>query len=596
MELNSDQRKAVEYRGKHLLIQSGPGAGKTTTLMQRVKWLIERGVPPQCILLLTFTNHAANVMVERIEEGVIGGDMIHASTFHSFCYMIIRDFNQDKKFTIADEDDQVKVLRNILLSNPRQVDGERLTPEVAAEIINDYKCKGIWAEVSGDPTYVLYDEYLRSHDIIDFGGLQMRALEYLEEPTQWTHIMVDEYHDTSPIQFQLVRMLEQHCTSLTVVCDEHQSIYSWRGATIENILQFGEYFLGAEVVTLRRNYRSTQSIVSAITNLISYAEESIGRKELYSQRGVGPLPMVDSCWNNIEEAELVVGRIARSKLPYSEHIVLYRNNAMSRVLEEALMKAQIPYRVVAAISFYRRKEIKDVIAYLRWLHNPMDDPALRRIVNVPRRGVGKKTIEQLVAMHGSLAMAVLESDDPRDKLEPLRELRRDMEEVTKSGTILEVMDTILEKSGYLKYIKSTRDKDSVDREDNINSLLESAAQFCKQYPQKCTLADYLHVVSLVSDADTLDEDRGCVSLMSIHASKGMEAGVVHLIGAEEGILPHQRSLREDNLEEERRLAYVAISRAKNMAYITHCRNRMLYGRYMSMEPSRFIREIRRAKS
>jgi len=607
--LNEKQLEAVQYAGRHLLINAGPGSGKTSVLIERVKYLLGKGVDPREILLLTFTNRAADVMKERISDQTQDSG-IWASTFHSFCYHILQaHLPEDRRnFTVADEDDQRKILKKIIR-------GRRcnLSPAAVAEQINLMKSKGIDPVFCSDPQYDTsdsgleflgvygeYEEYLYNHKLIDFGGLQVQALDYMNEVEQFKYVMVDEFHDTSPVQLYIVEELERRCESLTVVCDDQQSIYSWRGADIANILKIPRMYPDTKVVSLERNYRSTKAIVTAINALIANAEEKLEDKKLYSERKYGTPPSVTKCYDNNTEATLVARRIVHSSSEPKDHVVLFRTNAQSRALEEAFMRWQIPYQLVAALSFYRRKEVKDVIAYLRWIYNPDDEVALTRIANVPRRGIGKKTIENTINKHGSLCSAVTRLDlachlnDPRvwgDKLLPLRELLVEMQAFAARDKIHTVMSELLERSSYMTMLREDTSKDGVRRLENVESLLEGAASFERAFREQSTLGDYLRVVSLISDADGLDSG-GSVKMMTIHAAKGTEAKHIHIVGVEEELLPHKLSLREGSVEEERRLLYVAISRAMDTVSMTHCERRFIHGHWGYGYPSRFIQELR----
>lgn len=590
MELNDQQLEAVRYEGKYSIILSGPGAGKTTVIVEKIKYMISNRIDPSTILMLTFTNHAAREMLSRIQDTIPGVD-IWASTFHSFCYRILKSYlDSDRaRFTVADDDDQQSILRRILKGIKTKE-----TPRSVAEYINLNKSNGITiGNISNDKDRIwkIYEDYLLEHNLIDFGGLQTTALEFLPQVSRFRHVLVDEFHDTSPVQLEIIKLLEPNTDSITVVCDDQQSIYSWRGATINNILELPKIY-DTKIINLERNYRSTKSIVNTINILISHATEKLGDKNLYSERKYGYDHVVTPCADEYNEAKTIANRIQTDK-KYGDHMVLVRTNAQTRVIEEEFIHRRIPYHIVAATAFYRRKEIKDCTAYLRWIYNEKDEVALERIINVPPRGLGSRTIEKLKVEYGSLTDSILNyrSDVPRvDKgISILQEIGKAMEPLLNQG-IGSYMQELLTISGYLGYMKEDSSIEGRGRVENIDSLINGAYEFERSFGVEGSVAEYLAVISLLSDSDASVELES-VRIMTIHASKGLESKIVHIAGVEEDILPHQLSKFEGNVEEERRLMYVAVSRGMDQVYITWCRRRARNGQPVFPIPSRFIREL-----
>lgn len=584
MELNDRQIEAVTSRTKHTLVVAGPGSGKSQVLIERAKWLITNGALPNTILLLTFTNHAAGEMVDRIAASV-SADGILACTFHSFCYRIIRA--SGRLFTVADDDDQRQILKRIIKGHLL-----KYAPGVIAERIDI--CKSRNAPLPAEPIYEMYEKYLSDHNLIDFGGLQVIGLPLMDNVVCYKHIMVDEFHDTSPIQMEIVKSLERYCDTLTVVCDDQQSIYGWRGADINNILEFPRIYTDCNTISLERNYRSTKCIVKSINSLISHATEKLCDKNLYSCREDGVAPIVMRCADPVHEATTLARNI-RTIGSYQDHMVLMRTNAQSRYVEDEFMRSGIPYTIIAAVSFYRRKEIKDVMAYLRYIYNDKDEVSLERIINVPVRGIGKTTVNRLISTYGGLVEALGEAHRGSsevlgarygnkllsfmDVVSGLRELSND--------TIDIIMRAVLDRTGYMAYLREDTSISGMSRVENVDALLSGAHEFVSRYGKDATLEKYLMVTGLASDSDGVTNSSG-VRVMTIHASKGLESRYVHVIGCEEGVIPHVFS---DSIEEERRLFYVAVSRAMNVVYITYCTRRMVNGKFAMSSRTRYIGEL-----
>jgi DNA helicase-2/ATP-dependent DNA helicase PcrA len=592
LDLNEKQKDAVEYRGKYLLINAGPGSGKTRVITERVNWIAANGRKRDAnFLMLTFTNHAAGVMRQRLNPEIL--QLVEASTFHSFCYWVLK--RAGISFTVIDDDDQKQAANKVCKLLGRDTS---IVPSVI-EHINLAKSSGSGYEKFVD-VCIRYDLYLSEHNYMDFGDLQVKALDYIGN-TRYDHVLVDEFHDTSPVQMEIIKRLEPTCLTLTVVCDDQQSIYGWRGADISNIIGFRDLYPDSHVITLDRNYRSTKSIIKSINNLITYASEKICDKELYTERKHGTDLYINECADEDEESELVayrIGEIYRKTNKYSDNMVLFRTNAQSRAIEHSLSKAGIPYSLLSTTSFYRRKEIKDIIAYLRYLVNEADELSLMRIINTPPRGIGKVTVDKLISEYGSLCSAV-NSGEESTKLMLFREIITGLRSDMKTKGVGDMITSVLERTGYRNYIEESKDdsknsgrtdsvptslSDKAKKLENVNSLLNNA--YSIQEKGTMSLADYVAMVALVSDADSMYED-SAVKIMTIHAAKGMESKYVHIIGVENNVLPHMGS----DVEEERRLMYVAVSRAMDLCMITYCKRRMIGGKFVFTGRSMFIEQL-----
>ena len=562
--LNEDQVRAVEYPGRYVLVNAGPGSGKTRVIIERVKRFLTLGIDPRDILLLTFTNNAAKEMVERIDN-----QNILACTFHSYCYRVLREFLPPEKrpFSVIDEDDQTKLVKSILVSLDSTIN-----PDSISEYISLRKSKGIPPSNSTKLMEVVYREYNRlckKHNMYDFGELQLEALNYASLTNgRFKHILIDEYQDTDPVQWEFTKLISVGTESMTVVCDEQQSIYGWRGADIQNVLKYPEHF-GADIITLRRNYRSTPEIVEIVNKVVNSATEKLCDKELYSERPSGTRPKIITYNTDRDEARDIVNMIARTGKPH-ECMILYRANWMSRILEEELTRQKIPYKITDGVGFYRRREIKDIIAYLRLLYNPIDESAASRIVNVPARGIGKVALVKLVEKYGSICEGIVKSSDP--KVSSLRSLLTYLRD--SNSTPSETIKNIINITNYEEYIQDQ------DRMDNIGSLISGAQVFGG------SLEDYMMMITLLTD--NTEPSEFTVRLMTVHGSKGTEANNVFVIGLEQGILPHKAG----ELEEERRLFYVAISRAKDNLVLSNSRRRWVFDRSISTSPSEFLDIIR----
>jgi DNA helicase-2/ATP-dependent DNA helicase PcrA len=622
--LNDEQRAAVAAVEGPVLILAGAGSGKTRVITHRVAHLVlDRGVDSGRILAVTFTNKAAEGMRARA-EALLAGRALHAwmSTFHSFCVRLLRREAQaaglPPGFLIYDEDDQMAVMRETLrgldlsekLHPPRRLLG-RISARKNAARRTDEDEDGYGSDLTRR-VLERYTERLRSAGAVDFDDLLLLAVLLLErnEPVRRTwqerfpYLLVDEYQDTNRAQYDLVRLLAGPGGNLTVVGDEDQSIYSWRGADISNILDFERDFPGARVFRLEENYRSSQRILDAAGALVSRNVRRKG-KTLRAVKGTGDPVRVHEAMDEYQEAAWVTERIAALRSA-GRVAVLFRMNAQSRLFEEGLLRLRLPYIVVGGVGFYERKEVKDVLAYLRLVHNPRDAVAFRRVVNVPPRGIGAKTVEEIdrvAAGHGespweAAVRLVDEAALPSRALVPLRQFKEAVEtlraEASPGGGLARglrgLMERILELSGYGAALAREDSQESQDRLENLAELLSAAVDY-EAREETPTLAGFLDRAALVSETDRVRDDVP-VLLMTLHAAKGLEFESVFLVGLEEGLLPHSRSLSgEDALEEERRLCYVGMTRAMERLHLSWARSRQVFGQRRVAEPSRFLAEI-----
>ncbi|OQO99590.1 DNA helicase PcrA [Geobacillus sp. 44C] len=629
--LNEQQQAAVKTTEGPLLIMAGAGSGKTRVLTHRIAYLMaEKRIAPWNILAITFTNKAAREMKERV-QGLLGGaaEEIWISTFHSMCVRILRrDIDRigiDRNFSILDTTDQLSVLKNILKEknidpkkfDPRAILGtisnaknELLTPEKFAKKVSSY-----YEKIVSD----VYEEYqkrlLRNH-ALDFDDLIMTTIQLFERVPEvlehyqykFQYIHIDEYQDTNRAQYVLVKMLASRFKNICVVGDADQSIYRWRGADIQNILSFEKDYPNAKVILLEQNYRSTKRILQAANEVI---EHNVNRKpkKLWTENPEGQKIVYYEAMNESDEAQFVVGKIKEyvdsGKRRYSDFAILYRTNAQSRVMEEVLLKSNIPYQIVGGLKFYDRKEIKDVLAYLRVIANPNDDISLLRIINVPKRGIGVSSIDKIVSYASENGLSVFEALGELEHIglsartaASLIEFRRQLEQwaqLQEYVSVTELVEDVLDKSGYREMLKAEKTLEAQSRLENIDEFLSVTKHFENVSEDKSLIA-FLTDLALISDIDQLNETNGenqdAVVLMTLHSAKGLEFPVVFLIGMEEGIFPHSRSLDdEDEMEEERRLAYVGITRAEEELFLTSAQMRTLFG-YTNINPvSRFIREI-----
>jgi DNA helicase-2/ATP-dependent DNA helicase PcrA len=627
-DLNPPQQEAVLHGEGPLLILAGAGSGKTRVITRRIAYMIaRRGVQPWQILAVTFTNKAAEEMRRRVEQLLGTRSLaIALGTFHSTCVRILRKWHATlglrSSFVIYDEADQLGVVKDCLralnlsdrVMNPRGVaarisraKNELLTPGEYAAQATDFM------EERTAKIYHGYQERLQASHAVDFDDLLMLAVRLLQREPQaleyyqrlWRYILVDEYQDTNRAQYQIVNALSARHGNLCVVGDDDQSIYRWRGADLNNILDFERDHPGCTVVKLEQNYRSTQTILDASGGVVA---KNVGRKgkRLWTANGAGEPVVIYEARDEQDESEFVVG-VLRSLVREHGHglddfAVFYRTNAQSRVLEDALRRELTPYVIVGGLKFYERKEIKDILAYLRLIANPDDAQSFKRIVNVPARGIGQATIEKLDGLAAAERVSLWEACRriaDRKLLGPkilkaLSDLLALIERLRASAEVSEVPDLVveaLEAAGYVEDLKSEGTVEAQSRIENLQEFINAAREFTERSDDK-SLAAFLDSVALIADVDQLSEGTGAVTLMTLHSAKGLEFPVVFLTGMEEGVFPHSRSMSDDGeLEEERRLCYVGMTRAKERLFLTSALTRRLYNSTNYNLPSRFLDEV-----
>ena len=624
--LNPEQRAAVEQTQGPLLVLAGAGSGKTRVLTCRIAHLIDSGVPAWKILAITFTNKAAREMVERV-DGLTGesGKDAWVSTFHSCCARILRrdieKLGYKREFAIYDEDDRMTVIKGVAKS--LELSDKEFPPKAIKAAISDAKNRMLtpreWLKDAGDnfrnrklcEAYEKYEIALRGNNALDFDDLLIKTLELLSEhppvlqyyQDKFDYVLVDEYQDTNIAQYQFVRLMAGGKRNLCVVGDDDQSIYGWRGADIRNILEFEKDFPDCKVIKLEQNYRSTANILDAANQVIAH---NAGRKEkaLWTQCDPGDKVGLYHAMDERDEAAfaaLMSKKLINQGMRPGEIAVLYRTNAQSRVLEEAFVRAGVPNRIYGGQRFYDRKEVKDLIAYMRALVNPDDDVSVRRIINEPKRGIGDSTVEALSLYAGendlSLMAAALDSEGAGLSSRAQRlvggfaDLMVELTEAMYSMSITEFTSALIEKTGYVKALEESKTEENQTRIENIRELEGAVSEFAKLNPEG-TLTDFLENVALITDVDNLNETSGAVTLMTLHSAKGLEFDAVFLVGMEEGVFPLSRALFDETaLEEERRLAYVGITRAKKKLYLSHAHTRMLYNARSANQISRFVSEI-----
>ncbi len=621
--LNQNQRAAVEQTEGPLLILAGAGSGKTRTLTMRTAHLLELGVFPSSILCITFTNKAANEMKDRVEE-LVGpaAQSMWICTFHSMCVRILR-MNADalgytKNFTIYDTDDVQRLIKQI--ERDLDIDEKFCPAKAVASAISDAKNKMLWPKdyaqrATGDiwkqtvaEVYAEYEKRLLVNNAFDFDNLLGKTVELFEKhpdilayyQNRFRYVHVDEYQDTNRAQYLLVKYIAAH-GNVCVVGDDDQSIYGWRGADIRNILDFEKDFPGAKLIRLEQNYRSTTPILEAANAVISHNSGRKG-KTLFTTREGGAPVTLHRCISEREEAMFVADTIDDLLADYrlSDFAVLYRTNAQSRALEEEFMKKQIAYRVVGGIKFYDRREVKDLVAYLRFLQNPQDSVSLFRILNVPKRGIGATTVEKIQAAAQAndafawdIVMNASRHITPKRTADKLEKFANDMMQLMAAGVLLapeEYVRKVLDDTGLLLQYQEEGTEEALARAENMLEFITAIQEFM-QSNADATLADFLASVALVMDTDEQVETN-TVTLMTLHSAKGLEFPVVFFIGLEEGICPHIRSMQnEEGIEEERRLCYVGITRAMDRLYMTYAMSRGLFGSTNHNPPSRFLDEL-----
>ena len=631
--LNGPQKEAVLHTDGPLLILAGAGSGKTRVLTHRIAYLIdERGVNPWNILAITFTNKAAEEMRQRVDSLVaVGAESIWVSTFHSMCVRILRRFIErlgyENRFTIYDTDDQKTLMKEVcrkvdidtkvfkersLLSAISSAKNEMILPDEF-----ELNAGGDFGQQKIAKVYREYEAQLKSNNALDFDDLLVKTVQLLEtQPDvleyyqeRFRYIMVDEYQDTNTVQFRLVSLLAGKYKNLCVVGDDDQSIYKFRGANIRNILDFEHEFPDAHVIKLEQNYRSTGNILDAANGVIS---NNKGRKEktLWTDNGEGEkvhLRQFDTAYDEAEFIAEDIRRGVREGASYNDNAVLYRTNAQSRLFEEKFIAMNIPYKIVGGINFYARREIKDLLAYLKTVDNGQDDLAVRRIINVPKRGIGLTTINRIQESAAERGIGFYEAllapelipgvGRSASKLDSFAALIEYFKGRADQESISDLLREILEKTGYIESLESEDKVEAEARIENIDELLNKAAAYeedCQDRDEEPTLSGFLEEVALVADIDSLDEDQDYVVLMTLHSAKGLEFPHVYLAGMEDGLFPSHMTITSDDnedLEEERRLCYVGITRAERELTLTCARRRMVRGETQYNKLSRFVKEI-----
>ncbi len=626
--LNREQQQAVQHTEGPLLILAGAGSGKTKVLTVRIAYLLSQGVNPYEILAITFTNKAAKEMKSRV-EGLVGdvANRIWLSTFHSFCAKFLR-FELDNflgynsNFTIYDTSDSQVVIKAALKA--LNLDDKYYPVGAMISAISDAKNKLMFAsdyrkqardfyQQKVADVYEYYERELRKNNALDFDDLLLVAVKLLQSNAavldkyskRFRYVMIDEYQDTNHAQYLLAYLLSSHWKNIAVVGDADQSIYAWRGADIQNILDFEKDYPNCTSIKLEQNYRSTKIILDA-ANAVIDNNEGRPEKNLWTDKVEGAKIQHFTAQSEHEEAAFIGDTIVKKHdihgVPYGDMAILYRTNAQSRVLEEALIKRALPYTMVGGTKFYDRKEIKDVLAYLRVLYNPFDDLSLLRIINVPKRSIGATTVSKLqdYALENgtSLFMTLTQlhlvdtiKGKTKEKLEEFGILIFTLVAEMDDKSVLDILEAILDRTGYLAQLEESTDPQDQARAENIGELLSVAKDFQDTNPTG-TVEDFLEQVALVNDVDSFEQEESKVTLMTLHAAKGLEFPIVFLGGLEEGLFPHSRTLMNpEEIEEERRLAYVGITRAEKELYISNATTRTVFGRTSSYLPSRFIDEI-----
>ena len=613
--LNKEQKQAVTTTEGPLLVLAGAGSGKTKVLTTRIAYLIEeKNISPYNILAITFTNKAAKEMQSRIIN-LVGeyAKNMQISTFHSFGLRLLREnyekLGYDKNFVIMDSDDSLTVVKKIL--KDMDLDPKKYNPNAIRNRISGCKNelqspKDYERYASSEfeqivlEVYRKYEDKLKRNNSVDFDDLLILPIKLFTEyedildhyQEKYKYILVDEYQDTNEAQYRLTKLLASKYRNICVVGDENQSIYSFRGANYRNILNFEKDYKEASVIKLEQNYRSTTTILDAANDVIKN-NQNRKDKNLWSDKGKGDKITYYRSYDEKDEAHYVatnVKKLLESGESPNEIAVLYRTNAQSRTIEEEMLKENIPYRVVGSFYFYGRKEIKDLIAYLRLIHNEKDNVSLTRIINSPKRGIGLKTISNLTALADIEGKSIYEVIESGKELE-FKKTIESLKKVAENLTLTELIDKVLDTTGYRQELESEQSLEADIRLENLEEF-KSITKAFEERDGVISLEDFLFEVSLVSDREEYKDDNNKVSLMTVHSVKGLEFNKVFVIGLEEGIFPHMNSLMENSeLEEERRLAYVAITRAKEKLYLINARRRMLYGKDSINPPSRFIGEI-----
>ena len=626
--LNPQQYQAVCHSEGPSMVVAGAGSGKTRVITYRIAHLIrEREVDPESVLAITFTNKAAGEMKERI-RGMLehGGPSPWVSTFHSFCLRMLRkhisELGFSNDFAVYDAQDQLTLVKQCMKA--AQISKEAFPAKSLLNHISGFKNDFILPEqldldsmsygnqMKAAELYPVYQAALKSNNALDFDDLLASTAKLFQQvpslrehyDRKFQYILVDEFQDTNAVQYELVRLLSMDVNNVCVVGDDDQSIYRWRGADIENILNFEKDYPGTTVIKLEENYRSTQNILTAAGNVVR-ENRSRNEKTLWTQNEKGEPVICYRAEDEISEAEFVCDRIQslcqEEGFAFNEIAILYRTNAQSRVMEDVLRKAEIPYQVIGGLRFYERREVKDVLAYMRVLINPDDSVSLKRIVNVPARGIGKTSLEKVEAYCGGKGLTLLEGlrqvgqerllgAAARGKIANFVGILDHLDTVYRQSNPLELLAEVIDRSGYANMLKNEDTRESKGRMENLNELYSAVEQLVEN--ENGTLREFLDSTALVADLDNLDDERGVLPLMTLHTCKGLEFSAVFLVGMENGLLPHASSMSDSaEYEEERRLCYVGFTRAKKRLFLSHARRRRIYGNTFNYLPSDFLNSI-----
>lgn len=613
--LNDTQLEAVKTTDGPILILAGPGSGKTRVITYKIAYLLEENkAKPWEILAITFTNKAAKEMKMRLEN-LIEEDIksMQISTFHSFGLRIIKEnhefFNLNKNFTILDETDSISVIKKIVKEmnlDEKQYNARSIKHKISSaknELIDSKKYK-VYARTLIDENiakvYEKYQEKLLRSSTVDFDDLLMLPIELFKKnkealehyQNKYKYVFIDEYQDTNEAQYLLSRMISEKRNNICVVGDECQSIYSWRGANFKNILNFEKDYENAKVILLEQNYRSTKRIIEAANSVIKNNKEKKD-KHLWTDNSEGAKIKYMRCYDEKDEVLNIINQIKHFKeegIPYKEMVVLYRTNAQSQSIERGFLENTIPYKVVGSYAYFNRKEIKDLVAYLRLINNKDDDVSLLRAINAPKRGIGAKTIEKLEAQANENNKSIFDSIESGKEL-AFKNLILDINEKMKDKSFVEFIELVLDETGLRSEYELEKTVENEAKLENLEEFKSIAKNF-EDYNPGATLEEFLIEISLISDVKETKDDDEVVTLMTMHAVKGLEFDVVFVTGLEEGLFPHSNSMHDESeLEEERRIFYVAITRAKKVLYLTNARSRMLFGNVQCNQPSRFIEEI-----
>ncbi|MBT5472080.1 MAG: UvrD-helicase domain-containing protein [Nitrospina sp.] len=626
--LNPQQHQAVCHSEGPSMVVAGAGSGKTRVITYRIAHLIrERGVDPESVLAITFTNKAAGEMKERI-RGMLdhAGASPWVSTFHSFCLRMLRkhisELGFSNDFAIYDAQDQLTLIKQCMKA--AQISTDAFPPKSLLNGISGFKNDFLLPEqldldsmsygnqMKAGELYPVYQAALKSNNALDFDDLLAFTARLLQQVSslrehydkKFQYILVDEFQDTNAAQYELIRLLSRDVNNVCVVGDDDQSIYRWRGANIENILKFEKDYPGTTVIKLEENYRSTQNILNAAGSVV---RENLNRNEktLWTQNEKGDPVVCFKAEDETSEAAFVCDRIQNlcqeEGFSFNEIAVLYRTNAQSRVIEDFLRKSEIPYQVIGGLRFYERKEVKDVLAYMRVLINPEDSVSLKRIVNVPARGIGKTSLEKVEAFCRQKDITLLEGlrEVGRERLVGTAAARKiedfvsiidHLDQVFRQSNPLELLSEVIDRSGYAVMLKNEDTRESKGRMENLNELYSAVEQLVEN--ENGSLREFLDSTALVADLDNLDDERGVLPLMTLHTCKGLEFSAVFVVGMENGLLPHASSMSDSaEYEEERRLCYVGFTRAKKKLFISHARRRRIYGNTFNYLPSDFLHSI-----